>query len=579
MVGSQTTETEHSTRQRGPRALAVTAVVASSLLVYALTLAPDVGWGDAAELALQATQLGVTHPPGYPVHTLIGKLFTCLFEEPAVGTNALSAVSASAAAGVLAWLIARLTGDTGAALVGGLLFAFIPPIWSSATSTEVYALSLLMLSLALALLLAWQRRPSPQRLWAAALAYGVSLGSHPANLLLAPAFLYLLNQHVLHQHKDRRARRIAGFLTVAGAVVALFIVWEAIRAQTLPPLGATYLPTTPLGVARFVTGAQYEPVAVQTVSFYAKRATEQALAFGRSVLWIGVPLALLGLHNLWRRQRAVGIALVLVFAIDALYFTGYAATDYDTMLAPAYFVLALWVGCGLHAVSAGIQRLAARLSRQLGLVALLLGAVGLVLALASDALGLGRDAGLGPTQLLVACAALGIVLIGWALRTLEDPRWLAQTGVRLVIGALALSLPYALLVAQFADRYVATQRRDVTYYAAVSMQAFPEDAVVCAAWDRLTPLLYVQAVHGLRPDVTLVERTLERGPAPRTYTCGVVEDWRAYLATAMRSRPTVVDARPFGASTRYQDVALPHGWHLIVPRPPGENAVTDVVPR
>ena len=40
---------------------------ALALTLYALTIAPEIGSGDSAELSLQAWQLGATHPPGYPV--------------------------------------------------------------------------------------------------------------------------------------------------------------------------------------------------------------------------------------------------------------------------------------------------------------------------------------------------------------------------------------------------------------------------------------------------------------------------------------------------------------------------------
>jgi len=58
---------EGPTSTRRWTTLLASAVTLTSLAVYLLTLVREVDWGDSAELALQAFQLGVTHPPGYPV--------------------------------------------------------------------------------------------------------------------------------------------------------------------------------------------------------------------------------------------------------------------------------------------------------------------------------------------------------------------------------------------------------------------------------------------------------------------------------------------------------------------------------
>ncbi|MBW2698952.1 MAG: DUF2723 domain-containing protein, partial [Deltaproteobacteria bacterium] len=50
-----------------------TAVAALSGWAYILTLAPTVASSrDSAELALATIELGVAHPTGYPLYTLLG---------------------------------------------------------------------------------------------------------------------------------------------------------------------------------------------------------------------------------------------------------------------------------------------------------------------------------------------------------------------------------------------------------------------------------------------------------------------------------------------------------------------------
>ena len=79
------------------------------LATYTLTLSPEVGAGDAAELALQAHRLGVTHPPGYPVHSILGYLFQFVVSDPARATNFLSAFTTAIAVGLLSGMVLKFT--------------------------------------------------------------------------------------------------------------------------------------------------------------------------------------------------------------------------------------------------------------------------------------------------------------------------------------------------------------------------------------------------------------------------------------------------------------------------------------
>ena len=62
-------------RPAWPSALAVTVTAA---ILYFLTAARDIVVGDTPELITAAVTLGVAHPPGYPLFTMLGHLFTLL---------------------------------------------------------------------------------------------------------------------------------------------------------------------------------------------------------------------------------------------------------------------------------------------------------------------------------------------------------------------------------------------------------------------------------------------------------------------------------------------------------------------
>ena len=92
------------------------------LVVYTLTLYPSVPGGDSGELIVAAYKLGVAHPPGYPLFTLLAKASTLI----PVGTiawrvNLLTAVLGALAATVLfraTWKLAGVAIVPTAAWVG-----------------------------------------------------------------------------------------------------------------------------------------------------------------------------------------------------------------------------------------------------------------------------------------------------------------------------------------------------------------------------------------------------------------------------------------------------------------------------
>ena len=126
------------------RTMAAEALLAATAagMLYARTLAPGVGAGDGGELLLAAESLGVPHPPGYPLWTLLARVAAAV---PA-GTlawrvNVLSALLAATTVGLL-YIVARRfgAGRLGSAVAAGL-FAISIPVWRVAVEAEVYGLA------------------------------------------------------------------------------------------------------------------------------------------------------------------------------------------------------------------------------------------------------------------------------------------------------------------------------------------------------------------------------------------------------------------------------------------------------
>ncbi|MFN2244174.1 MAG: DUF2723 domain-containing protein, partial [Anaerolineae bacterium] len=125
---------------------------AASFALYAVTLAPTVLAGDGGEFQFVPYLLGVAHPTGYPLYTILGWLWSHLLPvgDVAYRMNLFSAFWASLAVALLYPLTRSLLRQVFPALspsirrligvVASITFAVTPTLWSQAVIAEVYGL-------------------------------------------------------------------------------------------------------------------------------------------------------------------------------------------------------------------------------------------------------------------------------------------------------------------------------------------------------------------------------------------------------------------------------------------------------
>jgi len=179
---------------------------------YMWTLAPSVTMEDSGEFLTAAYNLGVPHPPGYPIWTILAWLWCHLvpFGNIAWRGNMMSAFFSALACGLGTLLVSK-SGHVLARKVGflqagasqrlvdlivlassicaGLLLAFSPVMWSQGVITEVYGLNACCLMATLVVLYRWSFEPEKRwRLYLAALIWGVGLTAHQTLVLLTVAF-------------------------------------------------------------------------------------------------------------------------------------------------------------------------------------------------------------------------------------------------------------------------------------------------------------------------------------------------------------------------------------------------------
>lgn len=166
-----------------PSSLQAAFVFATVLSVYVSTVYPSVTGGDSGELIVTTCTLGIAHPPGYPLYTMLGALWSAAMPlgHRAYRMNVLSCVLGAAAAAAIAATTTMLasrtpffsaangssgssnggrawSGATVAGVYAGLGFAFMPTVWLYSIQGEVFALNNALVALLLFLTVRYYAR-------------------------------------------------------------------------------------------------------------------------------------------------------------------------------------------------------------------------------------------------------------------------------------------------------------------------------------------------------------------------------------------------------------------------------------
>src|SRR3990167_6536284 len=83
-----------------------------TLTIYILTLSRSIYFGDSGEFITTAYTLGIAHPPGYPLYTMLAHLFTYLpFGNLPFKVNFFSAISSSLTVVVVYFICLKITAN------------------------------------------------------------------------------------------------------------------------------------------------------------------------------------------------------------------------------------------------------------------------------------------------------------------------------------------------------------------------------------------------------------------------------------------------------------------------------------
>lgn len=451
----------------------------ASFTLYTLTLSPGLLPADSGEFQVVVPLLGVAHPPGFSLYTLLGRIFVSVARvgSYAYRLNLFSAFTSSLTLVLVNRAVYRLVArnlqseiNNLKSRIPGLLAAFVLGVsttfWSQATTANIRSLMALLTALAVCALVEYRLNPTLNRLAFFAFALALAVVHH---LSIAFIAVILAISAILGDLRALRGFKSADWLKI-------------ILAALLPLAVLLYLPV------RGAAGAFLAPPDLDTFGGFIQHAL--GLGFGGDFFYFANPvhwpdrfailldiflfqfnavaliLLALGLLLFFFHDWKLAAALTFAFAVHCFVAITYRAPQTVEYLLPAYVILAI-----------------------------------------ASAAGLG--------QLSIPNSKFPIPNSSFAILHLS-----------LFIASL-----FILIRNYPAYRSLANDNSTRDYAESALTLANP-NAVILASWHYATPMWYLQYVEGKRPDVT-VEYVFPQGAS-------LAQNWVDRIGANVAARPTLV---------------------------------------
>ena len=519
------------------RPLPVDAIVfVLSLGLYVHTLAPTVLPSNSGEFQFVADVLGIAHPPGFPLYTMLGKLFTLIpVGDVAYRVNLMSAFFAALTLALVSRTVRRITDSALAGVVGAWALGTSTTFWAQATTANTRSLTAFFTALMLLALVSYARAtiqegdktpppargrpgggefcdtegpPSPSRslrgrgayLTLFALAFGLGITHHGSLVFLILPFIAFLLVTELETRNSKPCPELGRRIetspftsmrpllkpTLAFLLSLSVLLYLPIRGILGAPFGPSDI-ATPAGFLNHVLARGF-----RGDMFYFARSglllerfkvlgNILDFQFGLGLLVAAALGALIMLTRNWRLLLLCGGAI----AVQAIVTITYRAPETVEYLMPGYVSLAIIVGYG-----------AAMLGHWSKL------------------------------KVFHACLMSLVMLAGVVQLVRHYPSfaWLSED-------------------------------RSARQYAESVMSSAPSEALILANWHWATPLWYLQYSEGVRPDVE-VKYVYPEGAEPISATwLRRIEDNLAlsHALSAAEGRVERVGKRPLVVTNYYQE--------------------------
>ncbi|EFA77227.1 transmembrane protein [Heterostelium album PN500] len=315
-----------------------------TLVLYALTQYPSVSGGDAGELIINAHQLGIAHPPGYPLFTMLGRFFDKFVPYGTVGWRvALMSSFFGAVGSVAIFLTVKLwVNDNWCAVVSSLMFTFSPLIWCYHIQGEVFSINNMFVAIIM-LLSVWFVRTriyenerfnasfwtSEKIAYLSAFACALGLtNQHTLVLIVVPFAFWLMFIGGRDQLWSIRTITNLTMSALAGLSPYLYLILAPrirIREYSWGNTGEisgfiTHFLRKEYGTLQLYSGDSGNSTLISRILLYFNNLFDQFGYFGAILSFIGIISLLLGSNLKNFQWRSIGTMIIFTFLFYITFF-------------------------------------------------------------------------------------------------------------------------------------------------------------------------------------------------------------------------------------------------------------------
>ncbi len=309
--------------------------------VYRFSLCPTIYLIDSGELAAVSYTLGIAHPTGYPLYTLISYFFARFPGEPIINLNILSALFTVIASIFLYLTTKKILQNRFIPLLLVSLFAFSPTIWRISITNEVYPLTALF---AILIIYSLFKLHDKRGFYITMYLIGLSFTNHIIIFSLAlPVLCYVI---FVYRPSFKKILFSIVF-TLLGMSLYLYLITRKLGGAELA-WGNTY------NLQRLfwhITGRQYQ------LWMFSLSLTETVnnLLNGltmllRNFLFIFIIPVFFGFYHLFKSERKKFWLLFVIFLLNFLYVINYAIPDIEPYYIPSFIALVFVFAHGLKLI-------------------------------------------------------------------------------------------------------------------------------------------------------------------------------------------------------------------------------------
>ncbi|GEM_PF-1601324 len=326
----------------------------STFIVYLKHLAPSIFTGDSADATIASYVLGIPHPPGFPVYTWFGHIFTFIpVGDIAYRVNFMSAFFGALVIPIVYMIIRSLAPQSqgsfvdaiasrSGSIIGSMSFAFSIYYWAQAEIAEIYTLNSFFIASMILLALIWAEKRDLRLLYLLSLLFSLSLGINAANILFAPSFLVFLL--LVDRDALLNKRTLFSMIIIFSTIGALQLIYLFVRAWQGPAYA--YADIRSLNnFLYFITASEYSSIPFSVplssgISMYVDFLAKSFSLTGMATGIIGIALSL-------RRDILKSAFLASMFVINILFFVQFNSFDIYDKLIPSFMIFSIFIGLGI----------------------------------------------------------------------------------------------------------------------------------------------------------------------------------------------------------------------------------------